>query len=460
MINQVQPVSFAPQSLDDPQMVVRAKGADAPLPMPQGPALKGPPLNTDTGKPITNSPNGDTGADRGLPVESNNGFAGDPWLGASGLGDGAGPLPGWGIGGHGLFSDFWIRNEYLLWNIHHANLPPLVTTSPPTSLGVLGNPGTAILFGGGTADNEEMSGGRFTFGTWLDCNNCLGVEGSFFFLGNRSVRFNAASNGNPLLARPFFNADPNVNSEDAELIANPSIFNLPPLTGAINIKLSSELWNAEVNGLWNYCRGCCCRTDLIFGFRYVSLQEDLTITENLQVPLTSPTLAGETLFVNDHFETHNHFFGGQVGFRSEYNWRCWTFDVTAKCALGGTHQTVTINGATIITPLGGAPSAFAGGLLAQPTNIGHYSRDRFSVIPEVGGNISYRLNDHWRAFAGYDFLYWTNVVRPGDQIDRTVNGTQLAPRTGPFVGPARPAFTFKEGDFWAHGTNIGLEFRY
>ncbi len=61
---------------------------------------------------------------------------------------------------------------------------------------------------------------------------------------------------------------------------------------------------------------------------------------------------------------------------------------------------------------------------------------------------------------GYDFLYWSSVARPGDQIDRTVNSTQIAPRTGPFTGPARPAFEFKNTDYWAHGVNFGVEFRY
>jgi hypothetical protein len=28
------------------------------------------------------------------------------------------------------------------------------------------------------------------------------------------------------------------------------------------------------------------------------------------------------------------------------------------------------------------------------------------------------------------------------------------------VGPARPAFGFRETDFWAHGVNFGLEFKY
>ena len=52
-------------------------------------------------------------------------------------------------------------------------------------------------------------------------------------------------------------------------------------------------------------------------------------------------------------------------------------------------------------------------------------------------------------------------IRPGTAIDRTINFSQSPVfSTGTLVGPARPAFTFKDSDFWAQGINFGLEFRY
>ena len=55
-----------------------------------------------------------------------------------------------------------------------------------------------------------------------------------------------------------------------------------------------------------------------------------------------------------------------------------------------------------------------------------------------------------------------NITVSGDQIDLTVNPTQLATPTGPgtLVGPARPAFQFDGTDFWAQGINFGMELRY
>src|SRR5262245_27258846 len=60
----------------------------------------------------------------------------------------------------------WAEAEYLLWWMKGAALPPLVTASPAgtpsTQAGVLGAPGTTVLFGGNSVNDEVRSGMRFT----------------------------------------------------------------------------------------------------------------------------------------------------------------------------------------------------------------------------------------------------------------------------------------------------------
>ena len=67
-------------------------------------------------------------------------------------------------------------------------------------------------------------------------------------------------------------------------------------------------------------------------------------------------------------------------------------------------------------------------------------------------------------FAGYTMLYTNNVVRPGKQIDRSINDTQsVAISEDPaarLAGPARPSFKFNGSDFWAQGVNVGLEYKW
>src|SRR5205085_1409984 len=101
-----------------------------------------------------------------------------------------------------------------------------------------------------------------------------------------------------------------------------------------------------------------------------------------------------------------------------------------KLGLGGTNQLVHIDGGTLINVPGQGASSFNGGLLTQGSNIGRFSRDVFTVVPEVGVTVGYQFNEHWRTFIGYNFIYWSDVVRSGDQVDRVVNRAQLPPPTG------------------------------
>ena len=86
------------------------------------------------------------------------------------------------------------------------------------------------------------------------------------------------------------------------------------------------------------------------------------------------------------------------------------------------------------------------------------------MVPETELNVGYQLTPHARAFVGYDLLYWSTVVRPGDQIDPVLDVTQI-PNFALLHGQTptnqgRPLVPFKESGFWAQGMNIGIEFRY
>src|SRR5262249_30843125 len=131
---------------------------------------------------------------------------------------------------------------------------------------------------------------------------------------------------------------------------------------------------------------------------------------------------------------------------------------TTTLRLAGIPQVVP-NGAPPVTTSTFAASS--GGVFAQPTNIGHYTRDVFAVVPEVNLKVGYQLNNSWRATVGYTFLFMSNVVRPGDEIDRGINSGFLAlpPNHGL---PLRPAFDFSGSGstYWAQGVDFGLEFHF
>ncbi|MBI3821146.1 MAG: BBP7 family outer membrane beta-barrel protein [Planctomycetes bacterium] len=354
----------------------------------------------------------------------------------------------------------WVRGEYMIWWIKAANFAPLVTTGDFTepAPGALNSLSTSILFGGNGMDFADRRGGRFSAGWWFDDEQSVGLEAGYFFLAGRSVHHVSISPGNPVLANPFFNV--NTGQPDSSLVSYPGI-----MSGQIAVDAPSFLQGAEVNlsaALWRNER---VRFELLAGFRYVNLSERLTIDESSLVQLAPQfvgltPLDGNTITTSDRFDAQNHFYGGQLGTRVELNHKRWTLSVLAKVALGASREIVSIRGNTSIdtTPAFNAN----GGLYAVSSNSGAFTRNTFAVVPEAGINLEFRLTERVRVFGGYTFLYWSNVVRPGDQIDTTVN-LNFVPTSmtfGAVGGPARPAFAFRSTDFFAHGANVGLEFRY
>src|SRR6202040_2758039 len=96
-----------------------------------------------------------------------------------------------------------------------------------------------------------------------------------------------------------------------------------------------------------------------------------------------------------------------------------------KVALGATHEVVDIHGATVLTSPAGATVVTPAGFLASESNSGHFTRDVFAVVPELGINVGCQITRHLRASVGYTFLYWSSVVRPGGQVDVGLSGTRI-----------------------------------
>jgi hypothetical protein len=358
-----------------------------------------------------------------------------------------------------LYSDL----EYLAWWVKSMPVPALITTGNTQDLGILGRPSTQVLLGN-SLDHDAFSGGRFTLGWWFDPCRVWALESTFFFLGEETRHDLFSSGGIPILARPFFNAQ--TGQEDSELIANPALPGLIPLSGQADVSFRTRLIGFELNLVRSWLYGVNpewhkqYNLDFLFGYRYLQLRENLSIHEDLLVPEDSGNVpAGTRFLIDDMFAARNSFNGGQIGIRGELRWGGWFIDGRAKVAFGNTTQTVFINGQTTITTPGVGTVTGPGGLLALPTNMGRYHRDTFSVVPEFGVNFGYYITPYIKVYVGYTFLGWTNVVRPGNVIDRQVNPSQLPPG-GVLVGPARPALRFRDGDFWAQGINVGIEMRY
>ncbi|HEY1378809.1 MAG TPA: BBP7 family outer membrane beta-barrel protein, partial [Gemmataceae bacterium] len=362
-------------------------------------------------------------------------------------------VPGRGPCGYILYGSV----EYLQWWIRSASLPPLLTASPAGAAGTLA-PGTVVLFGGDEVAPQGRAGARFTVGWWMnECQN-FGVVGSYFFLARRGDDFSAAGDGVSVLSRPFLNINPVVGGSlmtpiaDREIIARPG-----ESTGMFTASTSNALWGADINARMNLWNGCRARLDGLVGFRYLRFDEELHLNESFAA--TAGPNAGRMGMLSDNFLVTNDFYGGQLGLMGELKRGRWSLDLISKVALGTSHQMVNATGAQMgVNEFG--QMVTGAGLLVQPSNAGAHTRDVFSVVPEVTLNLGYQVTDHLKLFVGYNYLYWSNVLRAGDQIDTTLDvNSRVFPITQS-PGAVRPAVRFQDTNFWAQGINFGLQFTW
>ncbi len=354
-------------------------------------------------------------------------------------------------------SPIWVSAEYLIWWMKKGGNPNVLVTQGDLSdgplAGALGLPNTRILFGGTDLDytrriSDEFSGGRAMVGSWLDCDHTVGIELGGFFLEQRGLDYRTRSdaNGDRLLSVPYFDIDPLLATGERRFLASaPNFF-----AGGINVASTSHLWGTEANAIWNVRRDCRLSFDLVGGFRHLDLDEGL----HLRLAI-SDIQNGTYTFRRDRFDTDNEFFGGHIGCRAKLHYERFDVSLAARVSLGQNNQIIRISGLTnntmpdvLATPIGISQE----GIFARSSNSGRFVRRQFAAIPEVQIQVAYPFTTCLQGFVGYDFLFWTDVVRPGEQVDRVLNITQNP------AAASRPTVPFQESDFWAQGVSFGLRF--
>jgi hypothetical protein len=397
-------------------------------------------------------------------------------------------IPGWGprrplfcVGPTGI----WVKADFVEWWEQGTHIPALVTTGPnANNPGYIGTPGTQVLFGDDNINTKSESGGRIEAGVWLNACATFGFSGEFFDLGDEKTHYLNASDGNPILSRPFYDVGANPPVENVELIAFPRGSDRSA-DGGIEITALTRFHGAGAHFLLTACRQegcwtdeCNCttyrdrfRADFIAGYRYLDLEDQLGITEAI-TDTTANTAAPNYLnafLIHDQFNTQNSFNGGDLGMKFEFVRNRWSLDLFPRIALGSTHATADISGYTRNTNAAGVETTAQGGLLTQPANvavgyagnIGHFAENTFAVVPELDVNVGYQFTRHTRVVLGYSGMYWSSVARAGEQIDRSVNSTLLAfSGATPSGDLTHPQFSFQNTGFWAQGFNVGLDCRW
>src|SRR5437899_2222248 len=119
---------------------------------------------------------------------------------------------------------WWTSADYLLYFAkgQPSNFP-LLTTSAPSSQGLLGRPSTIVLAGGDDISYNPISGFRITGGFYGDADRRWGFEASGFLTEKKSNVTDIASSptGIPTLARPFIDSA-SIHTFNSLVIANPN----------------------------------------------------------------------------------------------------------------------------------------------------------------------------------------------------------------------------------------------
>lgn len=332
------------------------------------------------------------------------------------------------------FLGFWLKGD---------QLPPLVTTSPLSTplneAAVLGFPTTTLLFGDRRVNEGFRPGGRVQGGLWFLDDEELGVDGHYYALATETTDFAAASQG--LIPQGSYLGIPFVNGlNDAE---NAYLLAAPTTTGAVAISESSNVQSAG-GGLRALLAGDASGGNRFYGitgYRFFRLDEVFTMATSTFQPI--PNFFTATF---DRFATKNIFNGGYLGGILELQRGPFWFWLTPQCAIGNMNQQVNISGATA-----SILSQSNQGIFARSTNIGDHSRNVFAVIPEIEGKIGLQIRPWFIATVGYNFTWVSSVVRPGNEIDRTINPVY------PAFGPPRPEVKFAATSLWLQGVTAGFQ---
>lgn len=347
-------------------------------------------------------------------------------------------------------SPIWVEADMYYWMVRDPDVAPLVTTSlagtDEGDAGVLGLDSTTILMGNESLFHHERAGLRYAIGWQIQPH--FSLTGSWMNI-IRDTNGRDFGTGIGILARPFDNLD---EGPDAELITFPGL-----TQGQLSVNADRDfdtlefLFERDIG----FFRNAFIKGGL--GYRYARLDDDLSISE-FSTAIGGPADGTVTRLV-DEFTTENRFHGGTFGLSMHWHpTERWVVTFGGKVSVGNSTRRIQIDGGTITTDTAGDVSRNEGGLLAQPTNSGHFNDNHMTFFTEVGVKARCQIRNGVHFVMGYTFLHWDEVARASDQIDTTINTSQFPP--GTLTGAANPAFRIVKNDFMAHGLKIGLEYAY
>lgn len=336
--------------------------------------------------------------------------------------------------------------DALSWRFNDSPVPfPIVTD------GLYGEAGTTLLLGNEPLSTGSHRGARLSVGHAFD--DRFGIEGNVFGLQSRNAAAGVASSGeigSIDLILPYIDAA--TGEEAGSELSQSQIYR-----GSAREDVQDRLRGAELDLRWSFAAGGSWGLDLLGGVRHLDFRERWTLfTESPYLPAFAPDVWQTT----DRFDSRNRFYGVQAGLRANVEAGRFAAAATLKLAAGTMRQSTRVDGFLVtndFTSFGDAQT-FVGGYFAQPSNIGTHSRNRFAMVPQAALDLGYRITDSATLSLGYDFMQVGKVLRPGNQVGRTINTTQSTsfteePSPTP-SGPLQPDFRYRDSSLRVQGVNL------
>jgi hypothetical protein len=231
--------------------------------------------------------------------------------------------------------------------------------------------------------NFDLAGGTRVLVGWQPhgCSHCCAWELSYFGIFNWNANTVVTGSGDlaipgdlGLASNNFFGAD------------------------EISLRYRSELHNVEFNCIKSCCLDCT-RLDVIAGFRYVRLNDSLSIVA---------TDAQESTSSYD-INAHNDLYGLQLGGRLTRPICCrWGLQLTGKAGIfyNDAHQN------QLATDFPDTPSPF---ILRNSSGSG----GSVAMLGEIGVVLIRPINDCWALRIGYNAIGIGGLALAADQLDFT-----------------------------------------
>jgi putative beta barrel porin BBP7 len=285
--------------------------------------------------------------------------------------------------------------------------------APTPGLGAV--PAAVIPFNG--VSTETFQGGfGLTGGFWCNRDNTRGIDAGFFTLGGAETTVYG------------FAPDMVIMLNGAG--SRPQVLVFPPpslLLGVFPATMSTWYITTDVNYRHNLHCGPCARLDLLAGYRFAYLEDELFLGDSRD--------GSHDDYRDNRLAVANPFHGGQIGVAGEYRGERWYVAGTAKVALGAVSPYVCTTGF-----FQSAEAATNRGLTPLRTLLDS-TRSEFAVLPMLNLQVGRQIGNHARIYAGYTFQYLNRAARLADVLDPAATSLNLT-------------------DFWVQSLGLGFELRY